>query len=129
MVQQDPGTILAPINIQGYPAHKKQPPPLGPPYDPRYSPTGGSWEGGVSYDRGTPVLPSGGPVVLTWHDSRGERESALTTFRADESGDREYTPQPQAPRSGTSLGPELLVLLSAVRLIESDYPGVLSPQN
>ena len=27
---------------QGYLAHKKLPPPLGPPYDPRYSPTVGS---------------------------------------------------------------------------------------
>ena len=26
--------------FQGYLAHKKQPPPLGPPYDPRYSPKG-----------------------------------------------------------------------------------------
>ena len=26
-------------------AHKKQPPPLGPPYDPRYSPTVGSYGG------------------------------------------------------------------------------------
>ena len=32
--------------LQGYLAHKKQPHPLGPPYDPRYSPTVGSqvWE-------------------------------------------------------------------------------------
>ena len=28
--------------IQGYLARKKQPPPLGLPYDPRYSPTDGS---------------------------------------------------------------------------------------
>ena len=31
-----------PDSMQGYLAHKKQPPPLGPPYDPRYSPTVGS---------------------------------------------------------------------------------------
>ena len=36
--------------IQGYLAHKKQPPPLGPPYDLRNSPTLGSYEGGVSYE-------------------------------------------------------------------------------
>ena len=36
--------------LQGYLAHKKQPPPLGPPHDPRYSPTVGSWVGGVSYE-------------------------------------------------------------------------------
>jgi hypothetical protein len=41
---------------QGYLAHKKLPPPLGPPYDPRYSRTVGSLEGGVSHERGTPVL-------------------------------------------------------------------------
>ena len=28
--------------VQGYLAHKKRPHPLGPPYDPRYSPTVGS---------------------------------------------------------------------------------------
>ena len=39
--------------IQGYLAHKKQRPSLGPPYDLRYSPTVGSWEGGVSCDSGT----------------------------------------------------------------------------
>ena len=39
---RDPG--LGPLRptVQGYLAHKKQPPPLGPPYDPRYSPTVGS---------------------------------------------------------------------------------------
>ena len=36
-------------------ADEKQPPPLGPPYDPRYSPIVGSQEGGVSYERGAPV--------------------------------------------------------------------------
>ena len=30
--------------VQGYLAHKKQPPPLGPPQGPRYSPTVGSAE-------------------------------------------------------------------------------------
>ena len=33
--------------LQGYLAHEKKPTPLGPPYDPRCSPTVGSWEGGV----------------------------------------------------------------------------------
>ena len=32
-------------SLQGYLAHKKQPPPLGPPYDARYSPTVGSSRG------------------------------------------------------------------------------------
>ena len=41
--------------VQGYLAHKKQPPPPGPPKGPRYNPTVGSLEGGVSYERGTHV--------------------------------------------------------------------------
>ena len=32
--------------LQGYLAHKKQLPTLGPPYDPRHSPTVGSYGGG-----------------------------------------------------------------------------------
>ena len=31
--------------LQGYLAHKKDPPSLGPPQDPRFSPTVGSYEG------------------------------------------------------------------------------------
>ena len=34
--------------VQGYLAHKKQPPPLGPPQGPRHSPTVGSQGGAVS---------------------------------------------------------------------------------
>ena len=37
-------------DLQGNLAHARQPPPLGPPYDPRYSPTVGSREGSVSYE-------------------------------------------------------------------------------
>ena len=47
--------------LQGYLARKKQTLTLGPPYDPRYIPTVGSYEGGVSYKRGTPVEPSFAP--------------------------------------------------------------------
>jgi len=36
-------------------AHRKQSPPLGPPCDPRHSPSVGSWEEGVSHQRGTLV--------------------------------------------------------------------------
>jgi len=43
--------------VQEYFAHKKCPLPLGPPYDPRYSPTVGSYGGSVSYEQGTPVGP------------------------------------------------------------------------
>ena len=39
---------VAPPPLQGYLAHKKQPLPLGPPYDPRYSPPVESQEGDVS---------------------------------------------------------------------------------
>ena len=41
--------------IQGYLAHKKQPPPLRPPLDLTTRPTVGSYGGAVSYERGTPV--------------------------------------------------------------------------
>ena len=38
-----------------YLAHKNPPTSLGPPYGPRRTPTAGSWERVVSYERGTPV--------------------------------------------------------------------------
>ena len=44
--------------VQGYLAHKKQPPPLGKLLGPRLSPTVGSSEGVVSYERGAPVGPA-----------------------------------------------------------------------
>ena len=40
--------------VQVYLAHKKQPPPLGPPSGPGHIPTAGSQGGDVSYERGTP---------------------------------------------------------------------------
>jgi len=40
--------------LQGYLTHKKLRIPLGLPYVPRQSPTVGSWEGALSYERGTP---------------------------------------------------------------------------
>ena len=43
--------------LRGYLAHKKTPKPLGPPCDPRHGPTVLSWEGALSYERGTPVRP------------------------------------------------------------------------
>ena len=46
-----------PCGLQGYLAHKKQPPSLGPPYGPRHSPTVGFKEGVVYHARGTPVNP------------------------------------------------------------------------
>ena len=57
------------VSSQGYLAHEKVPSPLGPPLDPRYSPTAGSQEGGVSYARSTPV--NGAHVVngLRSHDT------------------------------------------------------------
>ena len=41
---------------QGYLAHKKQPYPLGPPWDLRFSLTVGSWEEGVFYESDTPAV-------------------------------------------------------------------------
>ena len=55
--------------VQGYLAHKKQPPPLRPPKGHRYFPTVGSWGNTVSYDRGTPVhfaIDPRGVVRATW---------------------------------------------------------------
>ena len=43
------------LAIQGYLAHKKPPPHLGPPKEPRHGPTVGSYGETVSYERGTPV--------------------------------------------------------------------------
>ena len=43
--------------VQGYLAHKKQHPPLRPPYGPRHIPTVGTWGATVSYERGTPAGP------------------------------------------------------------------------
>jgi len=36
-LHQRPRHLPRVLRLQGYLAHKKQPPPLGPPYDPRYS--------------------------------------------------------------------------------------------
>ena len=51
--------VLVPIKfcspLQGYLAHKKTLTPIGPRQGPMYSPTVGSEEGGVSYERGAPV--------------------------------------------------------------------------
>ena len=41
---------------QGYLAHKKELPPLGPPKGPEQSPTVESYGGAMSYDRCSPVL-------------------------------------------------------------------------
>ena len=43
------------LGLQGYLAHKTPPPAVGPPKVPRHKATVGSYEGGVSYERGTPV--------------------------------------------------------------------------
>ena len=43
------------VAVQGYLAHKKHPPSLGPPQGPRHSPVVGSYEGAVSHERGTLV--------------------------------------------------------------------------
>ena len=43
------------LRVQGYLAHTKQHPPLGPPKGPRHSPTVGSEGGAVFHERGTHV--------------------------------------------------------------------------
>jgi hypothetical protein len=44
-----------PTTVQGYLAHKKRHPPIGPSQGPTHGPTVGSLGGAVSYERGTPV--------------------------------------------------------------------------
>ena len=41
--------------LQGYLAHKKQPPSLGPPYGPRHIPAVGPEGGAVIHERGTSI--------------------------------------------------------------------------
>ena len=41
--------------VQGYLAHKKPPPPPGPPYGPSHMPTAGFQGEAFSYERGNPV--------------------------------------------------------------------------
>ena len=45
---------------QGYLAHKKPPPPIGLPQDPKQSPTVGSSGGAVSYERLLPLVAAEG---------------------------------------------------------------------
>ena len=72
--EQRPLSLKWPVGsyaLQGYLAHKKQPPPLGPPQEPRHGPTVGSYGGAGSYERGAPVPygpttclgPVGGQIV------------------------------------------------------------------
>ena len=49
--------------LQGCLAHKKQTPLLGPPQDPRHSPTVGAWRGADSYEPGIPI---GAREASTW---------------------------------------------------------------
>jgi len=44
------------LESEGYLAHKKPHPPLGPPKGPMHIPTVGSYGVAVSYERGTPVM-------------------------------------------------------------------------
>ena len=57
------GEGIGATRLQGYLAHKKQPPPLGPPWDPRYSPHVGTSEGAVSYEQGTPATSAGKALI------------------------------------------------------------------
>ena len=48
-------TLEGPFVVQGYLAHKKPLPRLGPPNEPRHVPTVGSYGMAISHKRGTPV--------------------------------------------------------------------------
>ena len=66
------GAGLEPANpIQGYLAHKKQPPPLGLPWGPRHIPTVGSSGGAVFNERGTPVKQVMGASPLSLDEGGG----------------------------------------------------------
>jgi hypothetical protein len=53
---------------------RNSPPTLGPPYAPKHEPTVGSYEGDVSYERGTPVV----------RDATVEKENAFPVSREGE---------------------------------------------
>ena len=61
----------SPAAIQGYLAHKKPPPPLGPPQGPRQRPSVGSYGVAFSDERVTPV-----------HHAMSRVEITIATFRA-----------------------------------------------
>ena len=63
----------AQVAVQGFFAHKKTPPPPGPPYVPRHSPSVESWGVAFFYERSTPVgprNPSVGQIMasIKWGD-------------------------------------------------------------
>ena len=62
------------LRVQEYLAHKKPPPPLCPPCDPRHRPTVGSYRGWGSYERGTPVLTSGHPEIGEIREAAGAED-------------------------------------------------------
>jgi hypothetical protein len=63
------------LALQGYLAHKKHPPPLGPPQGPRRSPTVGSCGGAVSYEQGIPAGSYGRnmPENMPWHSGESSQ--------------------------------------------------------
>ena len=66
-----------PSAVQGYLAHEKRPPPLGPPGGPGHSLAVGSWGGALSYERGTPVTGGGG-VQRSIEDTAFPAQRVLT---------------------------------------------------
>ena len=62
---------------QGYFAYKKTPTPLGPPQDPRHTPSVGSSAGAFSYERGTPARGFTGNQMGQEHPSRTLRVNRL----------------------------------------------------
>jgi len=76
------GPYLRPHHVQGYLAHQKEPPTLGPPEGPRHSSATGSQVGAVSYERGTPVR-RGGPYLRAAPVSRLFPEAVLAGMQVD----------------------------------------------
>ena len=69
------------LNLQGCLAHKKQPPPPGPPFAPRHSHTVGSQGGAVYYERGTSVYPEPCPQSACDSDAAARRSGWSHTER------------------------------------------------
>jgi hypothetical protein len=82
--QQCNSTATAWSPVQGYLAHKKQPPFLGPSQEPRHGPTVGSHGGAVSYERGTLLVaprPSPRHTCARGEGERGPHGSSVAARR------------------------------------------------
>ena len=80
------------MGLQGYLAHKKTPPPQGPPQEPMQGPTVGYYGLAVSYKRGTPV--QGLIVNMDTHRPRVLRQGYAWEHRTTPQGYLAHKKQP-----------------------------------